>query len=1021
MSDIQSESSRSSLWTTGLGIRFFIDMENKVTTTGINPRVSYTAGGKFARNGSAMTIVTLKSILDRCASNEFKNREKGASGCILPYVSTKLGERPFVHEGVVILDLDRFNKEPGLRGKENLIYDKFDEIASEYMPNIIAMNFSYSHNLHIFVYDRNVVDAESYNKMQLIYTTYFAWVVKKILDIDFRDYKDALDDHQKAHQKLFVNYSPYKWNDYCTQMTIPPKALKTLQSEYKILFERVNDNREVRESTPIDGNGSIAVDRDYSILGWSGFQARTVIAAAVFFHFKQDITKAKNWLQNKFSNANVIYSQMKSLIRSGFIVHWYHKEVEDVLFQNEIEKYRLEDGVFLSNVIDFDTLNDRYYYIQSNTNTGKTEFVKNLIRDKYTEVEVRDNLFCEKKSIKVEGKKVIILQITKALRDGKKQGIEDKTYNNWDGIVDVDQIHTTLEGFDRNVANLRLEEYTIIVDESHLLEEYITIRYDITRRILRCLERANKVIFMSATPKSDINLFPFKRLIFEKIQKQTLDVYQYPINVTGKGRSKEKRYIYLVDTVKELANRGEKVLVFSNRKQIEWKSAGLDEGVTMFNSSNITDNAVREILENNRLINNITLATKYMGCGVEVKGEKKVHIVFLLDEGWNFDFIVQALGRPRDAENICLHLFYTASKKWTAGLTPKQLSALQNALNHLSAYSKTGIISVNVLAAKMTGVYDIAHQTYKEGDKLSTLIIGNVLTDSLIQTPYSVELFKYLPYEKINVHINDKVCVSNVQRSQKTRMEKELIEYLCNCSDKEWDKMMEMEYEEIFRRVPYRDKAEARNTIRICKYIKRNHLDLKKVMDYFCNVSKAERYVKALVTYTKIEAGMAAVESFEGSKMTEKELRSDIKMMKSIFTKEFIEEYITEFIHPELRPTKSIDFTFDVFMDILKMIGIAEDDSESVVDEIPNPINNIKMFNTDTYHVPREVVNSINGKKGGRSKQSISIKVIATGEEKTFGSKSECSEYMRSVGYSARQFNKLLKGEGDLTALYKVL
>ena len=87
MSDIQSESSRSSLWTTGLGIRFFIDMENKVTTTGINPRVSYTAGGKFARNGSAMTIVTLKSILDRCASNEFKNREKGASGCILPYVS----------------------------------------------------------------------------------------------------------------------------------------------------------------------------------------------------------------------------------------------------------------------------------------------------------------------------------------------------------------------------------------------------------------------------------------------------------------------------------------------------------------------------------------------------------------------------------------------------------------------------------------------------------------------------------------------------------------------------------------------------------------------------------------------------------------------------------------------------------------------------------------------------------------------------------------------------------------------
>ena len=45
---------------------------------------------------------------------------------------------------------DRFNKEPRLRGIENLIYDKFDEIASKYMPNIIAMNFSYSHMLFIY-------------------------------------------------------------------------------------------------------------------------------------------------------------------------------------------------------------------------------------------------------------------------------------------------------------------------------------------------------------------------------------------------------------------------------------------------------------------------------------------------------------------------------------------------------------------------------------------------------------------------------------------------------------------------------------------------------------------------------------------------------------------------------------------------------------------------------------------------------------------------------------------------------
>ena len=68
----------------------------------INPRISYSSIGKYAKNGSEMSITTLKAVLDRCASDEFKGKAKGSSGCILPYVSEKFGARPFIHEGVCV-------------------------------------------------------------------------------------------------------------------------------------------------------------------------------------------------------------------------------------------------------------------------------------------------------------------------------------------------------------------------------------------------------------------------------------------------------------------------------------------------------------------------------------------------------------------------------------------------------------------------------------------------------------------------------------------------------------------------------------------------------------------------------------------------------------------------------------------------------------------------------------------------------------------------------------------------------
>ena len=85
-------------------------------------------------------------------------------------------------------------------------------------------------------------------------------------------------------------------------------------------------------------------------------------------------------------------------------------------------------------------------------------------------------MFPRDKEIIKEYRKVIVIQATKALRDGKKQGVEDKTLENWENVEGENSFHTTFEGFKRNARNVNLEDYTIVVDESHLLEEYITFR-----------------------------------------------------------------------------------------------------------------------------------------------------------------------------------------------------------------------------------------------------------------------------------------------------------------------------------------------------------------------------------------------------------------------------------------------------------------------------------------------------------------------------------------------------------------
>lgn len=954
-------------------------MENK-----INPKVSVWTQERNPYKGEELHILDLYTVLKQCEVGIGDDTEKGKSGSVFPYRSNIANPSSLVFDGVVFVDIDECSE----ISKD--IFNSFDKLC-QIVPNILAVNYSYSGNLHFYLYDKNLKDGSAvYEDLAVLYLCCVARAIKNVLGIDLRDVDGALDTHSKSpYQRMFLNKSDFKWNIYCTNVNVPNATKKLLKSEYFKLYNNYNGVRTIVETKEISGDGSTVIDKDYNLLGYgTGYDARTYIASAVYYHFKEDVEKAREYLSGTFANANEINKQMTSMIANGRIEGKFRKDVEDFLFGIGVgEEYVLKDGEYLSDVIDVDKLNDKYYYIQSNTGTGKTEFVKGFIK-------------------KTDGN-AIIVQITKALRDGKSKGIENITYGNWDTIVDRSRIHTTIEGAVRNCSGMDLGNYTVVVDESHLLEEYIEVRELITRELLTILKSAGKVIFMSATPKSDINLFPFKKMNFKRIQNQEIKIYQYPMKIEGNGSKEAVKYEWMVERVKELS-KCVKVIVFSNKNQESWKKYGFEnERVTYFNANNINDPAVQAILKDNKLVNDLTLSTKYMGCGVEVKDEEEVHEVFCLDEGMDIDFIIQSIGRPRvsgGVKKVVVHLFYTVDRRWGVGVDKDSLLKFKEAFKNL-VIEEMDVVNVNILAAKMIGIYDPDFNKYEVKDQVEMLWMGNYVNQRLYHTPYSVELFKQLPYKKIEiVNLPEKVLNSD-GRVRRVREEKELMEYLLSLdsvsllnlgSEGGYDKLIES------GEIPYNDKTNARKVLKDVRYIVGRGFELGDAVTYFENVRLAAKMIGSLMNYARVKAGKMTIKEFEGSEEVMGRLEEEFDMVRRVFS----ESYIQKLIDRMMGVPEQLDIEVD---DIFAgMMGLRKGEKSE---------KGVEVFNGKSY----KDVKKMEGieKRIGNSRKGIRIERLSDGKVFEFDSKGDAREWL---GCSGDQFSKFTKGiKTRLGQNYKIL
>lgn len=953
----------------------------------INPKVSFSSIGKKAYNGSPTKPVELYKVLKQCASGSWIGKEKGFA-CIFPYVSNQMTSKPDTFDGVVFIDLDKFDEHAMLKGMQDVIFNKFDDLC-KYMPNLLAMKYSPSGNIHAFIYNNEIRDVKHYKELGTMYLCWLSTAIRKVTGIDLRDFDGVLDGHQtNATQKFNVNHTDFKWNTMCVAASLHPQDVKKIKIEYSKIFESITSRRVYDiESTALTGKGDIKIDKEYSILGWTGYDARTVIAAAAYFHFRKDLTKARTWLESFCSNADEVGRQMDNMIRNNTIEYKYHTSVEKFLFGNDGQKVTLEDGEYLSDKIDFNDWTGKWYYIISNTNTGKTELVKGFAL--------------------TGSKKVVILQMNKALRDGKKQGIETITMGNfkWDELIPKEQIHTTVEGFIRNCGNLDLSDYTIIVDEAHLLQDYSAIdgKMRTNRELLEILPHAQRIIFMSATPKTEIKLYPFEIYEFEKVQNQTLDIVCHPVKYAGKGSKEAARYTYMFNCIKKFNTvTKNKAVIFSNKHQECWKKYGLkDLDYTWFHAQNKEHPYVCSILDFNKLETEFTLATNYLGVGVEIKNEDEIDIWFDLDEGWDRDFIIQSIGRPRDARVIHIHFFFTVGRNRHEGrLNESEVASIEMAFANL--IDNTGELpTVNLIAAKMTNVYDYNFNIYSCKDKVQALKIGQMISNKDYMTINDRDILKSLPYKKITSRFIDTATIDTDGKTRIIRHETELETHLVSRTDNWWNEHSNDTYEVILNEIGITiiDKKNALEMLRKCKYIWRNGIDLVAAVEYFGSINKAREVVNMLVNYCNVKAGKMSMAEFEGANQdTVEQIKNNFETVEYVFTKEYLDWRIDKMLVGETIRTNSIRID-DMITEIL---GLPDAETVSTHEDCP------KMFKGDTY---QEDYNLLKQKRmvalGKSTGKSVKIKNIETGEVIEFATTRDCIKYL---GVGSKTWSKFIKG-----------
>lgn len=626
------------------------------------------------KSGSPLKTLPLKAMLHVCYTHLIDDKQKGKHGQIFPYINNVLGKeywpsRKIYNDHVAFFDLDWLEKNCA-----EAIFNSFERLC-ELFPSILAIQYSSSYffeekpknGLHIYVHTYELDNNQFYNECRLIYMVLLQVIYKvtgydlsqpQLFDYEHNELATIVDCHNmEMTQRVFLYYSPYKWNDNSEPFDAESisQSLDKLEEKWGWLFQKkqnyiqyIENNEDYSGYVSGDSTKRIKVDRNLNVAGMSGNDLRWRISSIANNLFGD---KAKEWCDKHFwyednksiwtkVNKGVNHRVLTWLTDNNFIED-VHSQTTNLCEEGEGLEVKTYLGEEYKDLILEHIEKNKVFTIQGDPGLGKTNCLGQIAK---------------------EINAIVLTPYLVMRRLYETNGLEIVDERNLD-TFDYEKPFVCV--YDKLVrVKDKIQGRTIILDESHILFNERLLRNTLIEVMSILNNWDGKLVIVSATPLMETSILGSEETLkFWKKRKKIKGMLKV---VNSVNDMKALGYSIIMRNITE--SKYDYICLFGNRApRMAYDNCSFYFGEFAHNNINIFHRDYEKIGDIDRvtkteiLDKKINIGTSLVYNGLNFKNESCSALVIVEYEECetHWSAIVQAVSRLRKCD---VTLYVIASK-----------------------------------------------------------------------------------------------------------------------------------------------------------------------------------------------------------------------------------------------------------------------------------------------------------------------------------------------------------------------